>query len=76
LGVGFWVTATAWTQHPALWGGPCAGASKRVRLIPVAGAVVGAGFNAWYLKELTHTAYMLSRERFLRQRYGSALPIT
>ncbi|HEX8700728.1 MAG TPA: EcsC family protein [Myxococcaceae bacterium] len=44
---------------------------KLAQLIPVAGAVVGAGFNAWYLNEVTHTAYMLYRERFLRERYGA-----
>ncbi len=44
---------------------------KLAQLIPVAGAVVGAGFNAWYLNEVTNTAYMLYRERFLRQRYGT-----
>ncbi len=48
--------------------------SKLAQLIPVAGAVVGAGFNAWYLSEVTNTAYMLYRERFLRERYGGALP--
>jgi len=32
---------------------------------------VGAGFNAWYLHEVTHTAYMLYRERFLVEKYGS-----
>jgi len=48
---------------------------KLAQLIPVAGAVVGAGFNAWYLNEVTHTAYMLYRERFLRERYGTALPL-
>jgi hypothetical protein len=48
---------------------------KLAQLIPVAGAVVGAGFNAWYLNEVTHAAYMLYRERFLRERYGGALPL-
>ncbi len=44
---------------------------KLAQLLPVAGAVVGAGFNAWYLHEVTHTAYMLYRERFLVEKYGS-----
>ena len=49
---------------------------KLAQLIPIAGAVVGAGFNAWYLNEVTHTAYMLYRERFLKERYGGTLPLT
>jgi hypothetical protein len=44
---------------------------KLAQVLPVAGAVVGAGFNAWYLHEVTHTAYMLYRERFLEEKYGS-----
>jgi hypothetical protein len=46
---------------------------KLAQLLPVAGAVVGAGFNAWYLNEVTNTAYMLYRERFLMERYGSTV---
>ena len=49
---------------------------KLAQIIPVAGAVVGAGFNAWYLNEVTHTAYMLYRERFLRERYSGTLPLS
>jgi hypothetical protein len=48
---------------------------KLAQLIPIAGAVVGAGFNAWYLNEVTHTAYMLYRERFLKERYGGTPPL-
>jgi len=50
--------------------------SKLAQLVPVAGAVVGAGFNAWYLNEVTNAAYMLYRERFLKERYGSTLSLT
>ena len=45
--------------------------AKLAQVVPVTGAIVGAGFNAWYLDAVTEAAYMLSRERFLIEKYGS-----
>lgn len=45
--------------------------AKLAQVVPVTGAVVGAGFNAWYLGAVSETAYMLYRERFLIEKYGS-----
>ena len=45
-------------------------AMKSESVVPVLGSVTSAGFNAWYLQAVTHTARMAYRERFLRRRYG------
>ncbi len=39
--------------------------AKLAQVVPVAGAVVGAGFNAWYLNQVCDTAFNLYRERFI-----------
>lgn len=44
--------------------------AKMAQIIPVTGAVVGSGFNAFYTNKVTETAYYLYRERFLYQKYG------
>lgn len=38
--------------------------------IPVVGAVVGGGFNYWFLSSTTRSAYMLFRELHLSSKYG------
>jgi len=38
--------------------------------VPVAGALVGGGYTAFYLSSLTESAYHLYRKRFLVMRYG------
>lgn len=44
--------------------------AKAGQSIPVAGAVIGGGFNAWFTKSSCDAAYNLYRERFLQRRYG------
>jgi len=44
--------------------------AKLAQVIPVAGAVVGGGFNAIYTSKVCKTAYILYRERFLIRKYG------
>ena len=38
--------------------------AKLAQAIPVAGAVFGGGFNAYYVSSVCDTAYFLYRERF------------
>jgi len=49
---------------------------KLAQLVPVLGAAVGAGYNAWYLSQVTETAYLLYRERFLIEKHGPDIAIT
>ena len=44
--------------------------AKLAQTIPVAGAVVGGGFNAYYTTKVCDAAYYLYRERFLARKYG------
>ncbi|HEX4142968.1 MAG TPA: EcsC family protein [Pirellulales bacterium] len=43
---------------------------KLAQVIPVAGAVVGGGFNAYFTSNVCQAAYYLYRERFLAEKYG------
>lgn len=47
--------------------------AKLAQLIPVFGAVVGGGFNAYYTGKVCDAAYFLYRERFLARRYGEGI---
>lgn len=49
--------------------------AKLAQVVPLVGAGVGAGFNAWYVANVTETAYHLYRERFLIEKYGPDLAI-
>lgn len=44
---------------------------KLAQLIPILGGVVGAGFNYWYLKNVTTTSYMIFRELYLMEKYNN-----
>jgi uncharacterized protein (DUF697 family) len=44
--------------------------AKLAQVIPVAGAAVGGGFNAYFTYKVCDAAYYLYRERFLAQKYG------
>lgn len=44
--------------------------AKAGQAVPVAGAIVGGGFNAWFTQSNCDAAYHLYRERFLQRRYG------
>ncbi len=48
--------------------------AKLAQVLPVAGAAVGAGFNAHYTARVCEAAYFLYRERFIQQRSGLELP--
>jgi hypothetical protein len=45
--------------------------AKLAQIVPMAGAVVGGGFNVYYTNKVCDAAYYLYRERFLTQKYGS-----
>lgn len=47
--------------------------AKLAQAIPLTGAAVGAGFNAYYTTKVCETAFNLYRERFLAQKYGDDL---
>lgn len=47
--------------------------AKAGQSIPVAGAVIGGGFNAWFTKSNCDAAYHLYRERFLQSRHGASV---
>lgn len=47
--------------------------AKLAQIVPMVGAAVGGGFNAWYLSNVTETAYHLYRERFLIEKHGPEL---
>jgi len=44
--------------------------AKLAQVVPVFGAVVGSGFNAYYTARVCDAAYNLYRERLLAERYG------
>lgn len=43
---------------------------KVAQMVPVFGTVVGAGYNAWYLGQVTDCAAAMYRERFLIELHG------
>lgn len=45
--------------------------AKLAQIVPVAGAAVGGGFNAYFTAKVCDAAYFLYRERLLAQKYGS-----
>lgn len=47
--------------------------AKLAQSIPIAGAVVGAGFNSYYTAKVCDAAYYLYRERFLAEKYGESI---
>jgi hypothetical protein len=49
--------------------------AKLAQVVPVAGAVIGGGYNAWYIGEVTEAAYHLYRERFLVERHGPEIAV-
>ena len=44
--------------------------AKLAQVVPVAGAAVGGGFNAYFTTKVCNAAYYLYRERFLAAKYG------
>jgi EcsC protein family len=44
--------------------------AKLAQVIPVAGAAIGGGFNAYYTDKVCKAAFYLYRERFLAEKYG------
>jgi len=44
--------------------------AKLSQMLPVVGAVVGAGFNAYFTSKVCDAAYFLYRERFLGGKFG------
>ena len=44
--------------------------AKLAQAVPVMGAAVGGGFNAYYTARVCNAAYYLYRERFLAEKYG------
>ncbi len=44
--------------------------AKLAQIIPVAGAAVGGGFNAYFTSKVCDAAYYLYRERFLARKYS------
>jgi len=47
--------------------------TKLAQAVPVTGAVIGGGFNAYYTDRVCKAAFHLYRERFLFAKYGAAL---
>ncbi len=47
--------------------------AKLGQVIPVAGAAVGGGYNAWYTSRVCEASYNLYRERFLAEKYGQGI---
>lgn len=45
--------------------------AKLAQVVPVAGAVIGGGFNAYYTNKVCSAAFYLYRERFLAEKYGA-----
>ena len=43
---------------------------KLAQVIPVTGAAIGGGFNAYFTSNVCQAAYFLYRERFLAMKYG------
>ena len=47
--------------------------AKLAQIVPVAGAVVGGGFNTYFTMKVCDAAFYLYRERFLAQKYGPGI---
>lgn len=47
--------------------------AKLAQIIPVAGAAVGGGYNAYFTSNVCEAAYHLYRERFLAMKYGPSV---
>jgi len=47
--------------------------AKLAQVVPVTGALVGAGFNAYYTDKVCTAAFYLYRERFLAEKYGEEI---
>lgn len=47
--------------------------AKLAQAIPVMGAAVGGGFNAYFTMKVCDAAFYLYRERFLAQKYGAGV---
>ncbi len=45
--------------------------AKLAQVVPVAGAAIGGGFNAYYTNNVCKAAFYLYRERFLAEKYGA-----
>lgn len=45
--------------------------AKLAQAIPIVGAAVGGGFNAYFTMKVCDSAFYLYRERFLAQKYGA-----
>lgn len=45
--------------------------AKLAQIVPVAGAIIGGGFNAYYTDRVCKAAFYLYRERFLAAKYGA-----
>ena len=45
--------------------------AKLAQIVPVTGAIVGAGFNAYYTDKVCDAPFYLYRERFLAEKYGA-----
>ena len=43
---------------------------KLAQVIPITGAAIGGGFNAYFTANVCQAAYFLYRERFLAEKYG------
>ena len=50
--------------------------AKLGQLIPIIGAAVGGGYNAWYISAVTETAQSTYRERYLVDRHGPGAKVT
>jgi len=44
--------------------------AKLAQILPISGALVAAGFNAYYTAKVCNAAFNLYRERFLAEKYG------
>jgi hypothetical protein len=44
--------------------------AKLAQMIPVMGAAIGGGYNAYFTSKVCETAWYLYRERFLAEKYG------
>lgn len=44
--------------------------AKLAQVVPLTGAVVGAGFNSYYTARVCESAYHMYRRRFLMEKYG------
>lgn len=44
--------------------------AKLAQVLPIAGVLIGGGFNAYYTNKVCNAAFYLYRERFLAEKYG------